>query len=89
MPVSEKYPNYLGSPIKLLDKGFGSLSVNDSAVWTTNPISYVGSYMSTLYRWELTSNFYPEAGDMDLHDYIVQKDLEKLTREKRQGLGRE
>jgi len=87
MPVSEKYPNYLGSPIKLLDKAFGSQRVNDSAAWTTNPISYVGSYMSTLYRWELTSDAYPEAGDMDLHDYIVQKDLEKLTREKRQGLG--
>ena len=87
MPVSEKYPNYLGSPIKLLDKAFGSPSVNDSAVWTTNPISYVGSYRSTLYRWELTREAYPEAGDMDLHDYIVQKDLEKLTREKRQGLG--
>jgi len=26
---------------------------------------------------------------MDLHDYIVQKDLEKLTREKRQGLGQD
>jgi hypothetical protein len=89
MPVSEKYPNYLGSPIKLLDKGFGRPSVNNNAAWTTNPISYVGSYMSTLYRWELTSDAYPEAGDMDLHDYIVQKDLEKLTREKRQGLGQD
>jgi hypothetical protein len=89
MPVSEKYPNYLGSPIKLLDKAFGRRSINNNAVWTTNPISYVGSYMSTLYRWELTRDAYTEAGDMDLHDYIVQKDLEKLTREKRQGLGQD
>jgi len=89
MPVSEKYPNYLGSPIKLLDKAFGRPSINNNAAWTTNPISYVGSYMSTLYRWELTNDAYPEAGDMDLHDYIVQKDLEKLTREKRQGLGQD
>ncbi len=89
MPVSEKYPNYLGSPIKLLEEAFGRRSINNNAAWTTNPISYVGSYRNTLYRWELTRDAYPEAGDMDLHDYIVQKDLEKLTREKQQGLGRD
>ena len=89
MPVSEKYPNYLGSPIKLLEEAFGRRSINNNAAWTTNPISYVGSYRNTLYRWEFTRDAYPEAGDMDLHDYIVQKDLEKLTREKQQGLGRD
>lgn len=57
--------------------------------WTKNPTAFVAAGGDKLYRWELTSGFYPEAGDMDLHDYIVQKDLEKLTREKRQGLGQE
>jgi hypothetical protein len=86
MPVSEKYPNYLGSPILLFDKAFGG-AVNDTSVWTTNPISFVGSRMDKLYRWELTNEAHPESDKPTFHDYIVEKDLEKLTREKRQGLG--
>ncbi|WP_225073355.1 hypothetical protein [Desulfuromonas sp. CSMB_57] len=57
--------------------------------WTKNPTAFVASGGDELNRWELTRDAYPEAGDMDLHDYIVQKDLEKLTREKRQGLGQD
>jgi hypothetical protein len=85
MPVSEKYPNYLGSPILLMDRSFQDRCAN----WTQNPTAFVATSRDELFRWALTSNFYPEAGDMDLHNYIVQKDLEKLTREKRQGLGQD
>jgi len=85
MPVSEKSPNYLGSPILLSNQSF----LDYCNTWTKNPTAFVAAGGDELYRWELTSNFYPEAGDMDLHDYIVQKDLEKLTREKRQGLGQD
>jgi hypothetical protein len=83
MPVSEKYPNYLGSPILLANDYFDS----GHFAWTTNPISFVGSSLSTLYRWELTNEAHPESDKPTFHDYIVEKDLEKLTREKRQGLG--
>ncbi len=86
MPVSEKYPNYLGSPILLFDKAFGG-AVNNKSAWTTNPISFVGSRMSKLYRWELTNEAHPESDKPTFHDYIVEKDLGKLTREKKQGLG--
>jgi hypothetical protein len=86
MPVSEKYPNYLGSPILLHDKAFGG-AVNNKSAWTTNPISFVGSRLDKLYRWELTNEAHPESDKPTFHDYIVEKDLEKLTREKRQGLG--
>ena len=86
MPVSEKYPNYLGSPILLFDKAFGG-AVNNKSAWTTNPISFVGSRMDKLYRWELTNEAHPESDKPTFHDYIVEKDLEKLTREKKQGLG--
>jgi WD40 repeat protein len=83
MPVSEKYPNYLGSPILLLENYFNEYN----CAWTTNPISFVGSSGHKLYRWELTNEAHPESDKPTFHDYIVEKDLEKLTREKKQGLG--
>lgn len=86
MPVSEKFPNYLGSPILLFDQAFGG-AVNNKSVWTTNPISFVGSRLDKLYRWELTNEAHPESDKPTFHDYIVERDLEKLTREKKQGLG--
>jgi hypothetical protein len=85
MPVSEKYPNYLGSPILLMDRSFQDRCAN----WTQNPTAFVATSRDELFRWGLTREAYPEAGDMDLHDYLLQKDLEKLTREKRQGLGQD
>jgi hypothetical protein len=88
MPVSEKYPNYLGSPVLLHDKAFGGV-VNNKSTWTTNPISFVGSRLDKLYRWELTNEAHPESDKPTFHDYIVEKDLEKLTKEKKQGLGQE
>ncbi len=83
MPVSDKYPNYLGSPILLMDFSFSP----DSCGWTTNPTAFVGSTGHELYRWELTNEVHPESDKPTFHDYIVEKDLEKLTREKKQGLG--
>ena len=83
MPVSEKYPNYLGSPILLFDHHFN----DNNFGWTTNPISFVGSRLNKLYRWELTNAAHPESDKTTFHDYIVEHDLEKLTRENRQGLG--
>jgi hypothetical protein len=83
MPVSEKYPNYLGSPILLQKTPYGK---GDSA-WTTSPVSFVGSDVGKLYRWDLGNRDFPEKGKMSFHDYIVQEDLKKLAREKRQGLG--
>ncbi|MBR9980404.1 MAG: hypothetical protein KFF50_05210, partial [Desulfatitalea sp.] len=44
MPVSEKYPNFLGSPILLINDYFNKFA------WTTNPVSFVGSD-GDLYRW--------------------------------------
>ncbi len=82
MPVSEKYPHYLGSPILLLNNYFDK----NNCGWTTNPISFVGSD-GEIYRWDLTDQPHPDSDKMSFHDYIVQQDLEKLTREKRQGLG--
>jgi hypothetical protein len=83
MPVSEKYPNYLGSPILLSNGNFGE----NNAAWTTNPISFVASRLNEIYRWELTNQAHPESDKATFHDYIVGKDLERLTKEKRQGLG--
>ena len=83
MPISERYPNYLGSPIKLLNDSFNANNFG----WTTNPISFVGSSLNKLYRWELTNAAHPESDKATFHDYIVEHDLEKLTKEKRQGLG--
>ena len=84
MPISEKYPNYLGSPILLSNKYFNPKNF----AWTTNPISFVGSSGNKLYRWELTNAAHPESNKATFHDYIVEHDLEKLTKEKRQGLGK-
>jgi len=83
MPVSEKYPHYLGTPILLADTYFNE----GKFAWTSNPTGFVGSSLDKIYRWDLENQNFPEKGKMSFHDYIVQKDLEKLTREKRQGLG--
>ena len=85
LPVSEKYPRYLGSPILMSNDCFGE----NKATWTTNPISFVGSLLDKIYRWELTNQAHPESDKATFHDYIVEHDLEKLTKEKRQGLGGE
>lgn len=45
------------------------------------------SKLNKLYRWELTNAAHPESDKATFHDYIVEHDLEKLTKEKRQGLG--
>jgi len=90
MPVSEKYPHFLGTPILLIKDYFNSNKFS----WTTNPVSFVGNDGEFIFRWELTKeaqksimgdNFdkYPT-----FHDYIVAKDLEKMTKEKKQGLGK-
>ncbi len=90
MPVSEKYPNYLGSPILLLKKRLNP----PNFTWTTNPVGFVISRLEDLYRWELTKEAQKSmmGNDADkyptFHDYIVAKDLEKLTKEKKQGLGK-
>jgi hypothetical protein len=82
MPISEKYPHYLGSPILLLNNYFNS----NNCGWTTNPISFVGSD-GEIYRWELTNAAHPESDKATFHEYIVEHDLEKLKKEKRQGMG--
>jgi len=83
MPVSEKYPHYLGTPIFLLDNYFNP----NNCGWTTNPISFVGSSSNMLYRWELTKEAHPWIDKPTLHDYVVDYDLEKLKKEKQQGPG--
>ncbi|ANA41332.1 hypothetical protein [Geobacter anodireducens] len=83
MPVSEKYPHYLGSPILLADTYFDE----GKFAWTTNPTGFVGSRLDKIYHWDLENRDFPEKGTMSFHDYIVKNDLEKLTREKKQGLG--
>ncbi|BBA71582.1 hypothetical protein [Geobacter sulfurreducens] len=83
MPVSEKYPHYLGSPILLADTYFDE----GKFAWTTNPTGFVGSRLDKIYHWDLENRDFPEKGKMSFHDYIVKNDLEKLTREKKQGLG--
>ncbi|HMN02017.1 MAG TPA: hypothetical protein PKC17_04540, partial [Geobacter anodireducens] len=55
--------------------------------WTTNPTGFVGSRLDKIYHWDLENRDFPEKGTMSFHDYIVKNDLEKLTREKKQGLG--
>ncbi|MDA8429046.1 MAG: hypothetical protein M0T70_07305 [Geobacteraceae bacterium] len=83
MPVSEKLPHYFGFPILISDKSFEP----GHSAWTTKPTGFVGSYLDKIFRWDLENQDFPEKGKMSFHDYVVQKDLEKLTREKRQGLG--
>ena len=84
MPVSEKYPNYLGSPIQIADDYFN----DNKFAWITNPVSFVGSSGRKIYRCDLENRDFPEKGKMSFHDYVVQEDLKKLTKEKRQGLGK-
>ncbi|MEN6507976.1 MAG: hypothetical protein ABFD63_04160 [Smithella sp.] len=89
MPVSDKYPNYLGTPIFLMNKTF---DLEDCA-WTKNPVSLVCAHSDRVFRWEFTKEAQKSimGNDADkyptFHDYIVAKDLEKLTKEKKQGLG--
>jgi len=84
IPISEKYPHYLGTPILLSNDSFEP----GQAAWTTNPTTFVGSKLDKIFRWDLENQDFPEKGKMSYHDYVVQEDLKKLTREKRQGLGR-
>ena len=89
MPVSKQYPNYLGTPVMLIYDYFNENNYG----WTSNPVSFVGSGLDKLYRWELTKEAQRAMMGKDFdkyptfHDYIVAKDLEKLTKEKKQGLG--
>jgi hypothetical protein len=84
MPVSEKYPHYLGTPILLSNDSFNA----GQGAWTTNPTAFVGTKLDKIFRWDLEYQDYPGKDKMSFHDYIVQEDLKKLTREKRQGLGK-
>ena len=84
MPVSEKYPHYLGSPILIVNTYFN----DNKYAWTSNPVSFVGSSDTEIYRCDLENRDFPGKDKMSFHDYIVQEDLKKLTREKRQGLGK-
>jgi hypothetical protein len=84
MPVSEKYPHYLGTPILLLNNYFNP----NNCGWTTNPISFVGSSSNMLYRWELTKEAHPWIDKATLHDYVVDYDLERMKKEKQQGPGK-
>ena len=79
IPISEKYPHYLGSPIQILDYYFN----DDNFAWTTNPTSFVGSSGEKIYRWDLENRNYPGKDKMSFHDYIVQQDLEKMAKEKK------
>jgi ACT domain-containing protein len=84
MPISEKYPNYLGSPILLEE---GTFDRNHFA-WTTNPVSLVGAVDGKILRYDLTKEGHPETGNYPSYwDYVVDKDLEKLRQQKKQGLG--
>lgn len=84
MPVSEKYPHFLGTPI-LLSNDFFEVG---RGAWTTNPTAFVGTSLDKIFRWDLENQDFPEKGKMSFHDYIVQEDLKKLTKEKKQGLGK-
>ena len=83
MPISEKYPNYLGSPILLEGASFN----RDYFAWTNNPVSLVGSAHNKLYRYDLSKEAHPEAASHPSYwDYVVEKDLEKLRKAGKQGL---
>ena len=90
MPVSEKYSHFLGTPILLRKRPFDS----DGSTWTTNPVAFVDNDGEFIFRWEFTKEAQKSimGNDADkyptFHDYIVAKDLEKLTKEKKQGLGK-
>lgn len=72
MPVSEKYPCFLGRPILLLDDDF----VPGKSAWTQNPVSFVGSQSGRMHRWELTNAHHPESDKPTYHDFVVDKDIE-------------
>jgi hypothetical protein len=88
LPISEKYPNYFGTPILLMTDRMGSFG-EDKYAWTMDPVSFVGSLGKNIYRWELTNEaLRPEIKETrSYHDYIVEKDLENLAKQKKQGLG--
>jgi len=83
MPISEKYPNYLGSPILLEGATFD----RDYFAWTNNPVNLVGSSNGKLYHYNLTKEGHPEAASYPSYwDYVVEKDLEMLRKAGKQGL---
>jgi ankyrin repeat protein len=79
MPVSERYPNYLGSPILL------SSDYYNHYAWTTNPTAFVGSGIDTFERWDLENRDYPGKEQMSFHEYLVGKDLEHLAGKAAEG----
>ncbi|MBJ6724520.1 hypothetical protein [Geomesophilobacter sediminis] len=83
MPVSERYPFYLGTPMKLGDVWFNA----GRFAWTTNPVSFVGCFLEDIYRWDLSKEAHPECKRATFHDCVVEEDLQKLAKERRQGLG--
>jgi hypothetical protein len=52
-----------------------------------NPISFVGSRLNQLYRWELTNEAHPESDKASFHDFIVERDSEKMEKKKQQANG--
>ena len=84
MPVSHRFPYYLGFPILLSEH---DVIGEHNASWTTNPVSFVGSYDDKIYRWDLTNETHHESDKATFHDYIVERDLKRMATEKRQGLG--
>jgi len=78
MPVSEKYPNFLGTPILLHNNYFHARS----CAWTKNPVSFVASN-GIIYRWDLTNEAHPESDKPTFHEYVVEKDLERMAKEKK------
>ena len=83
MPISEKYPNYLGSPILLEGDYFD----RDHFAWTDNPVSLVGASAGKLLRYDLTKEAHPETGDKpSFWDFVVDRDLERLRKAGKQGL---
>jgi ankyrin repeat protein len=73
MPVSERYPNYFGSPILL------SSDYYNHYAWTTNPTAFVGSGIDTFERWDLENRDYPGKEQISFHEYLVGKDLVHLA----------
>ncbi|MDQ5985856.1 MAG: hypothetical protein CSYNP_01573 [Syntrophus sp. SKADARSKE-3] len=79
MPVSEKYPNYLGTPILLLNNYFFSYE----CAWTKDPVSFVAA-SRIICRWDLTKEAHLESDKPTFHEYVVEKDLERMMKEKKQ-----
>lgn len=84
MPISDKYPNYLGSPILLEGGDLGRYSF----AWTTNPVGLAGSvHGGKIVYFDLTKEGHPETGDKPTFwDYVVDRDLERLRKAGKQGL---